>query len=336
MHRYASELARHLKEFSALSIEEISIKGTRLPFLRDTIAKDFFYPLYARSKQGDINQIIDHSYGALAYCLDPRRTVVTCHDLTPLELKSQSSWLGRQRFLYNVRGMLRAKNIVADSESTKKSILKHFHYPGKIWVIPPGIGEKFKKSSDPKQIMNVKERLGLDKSSKYLLHVGLSTPTKNVELILRTLSELPECRLIKVGAFTQAQKGLIDRLNLKDRILSFEGISEEALVEIYNVADLLVFPSFFEGFGWPVLEAMACGCPVICSKTSALPEVAGEAAIYIDPYSETDLKGAIEEVLGNEDLRNELIQKGFKQAQKFSWKKTAQEVLQVYQQMVSL
>ncbi len=334
MRLYAAQLIESLRKSSNFDIQEISIRGRRLPWLKDVLSKDVFYPLYARYRQGDINHIIDHSYGALAYGLDSKRTVVTCHDLIPLELPTQSSWLGRKRFLFNIHGMLRAGNIVAVSESTKQSILKHFRYEGRIWVIPQGVDEKFKKIDDPKRIQALKRELAMNERYRYLLHVGLSTPTKNVELILKTMPRLPEYRLIKVGLFTQAQKRLIENSNLRDRILTFEGISEEALIEIYNVADALLFPSFFEGFGWPVLEAMACGCPVICSKTSALPEVAGDAAKYIDPYSETDFGEAIEEVLGNSGLRSDLIERGLKQAAKFRWQETARKVIEVYKKMM--
>ena len=335
MRIYAEELIQSLKKYSSFEINEVSIKGTQLPFLKDAISKDCFYPLYARLREGDINHIIDHSYGAVAYGLNPRHTVVTCHDLIPLELKSQSSWLGRKRFLYNVRGMLRARNIIAVSESTKQSILKHFRYEGRIWVIPQGINENFKKIKNPKRIEEVKRDLRMNERYRYLLHVGLSTPTKNVELILRSLANLPQCQLIKVGRFTPRQIQMIKELNIEERVSVLALVPQEKLTEIYNVVDLLIAPSLFEGFGLPVVEAMACGCPVICSKTSSLPEVAGDAAVYIDPLSEKSLREAIDKVLMDGSLREKLMEKGLERAKQFSWEKTAAEVLKVYKEILS-
>jgi len=333
MQIYADKLAQHLRQLSPWSIQEISIRGTKLPLLKDSLSKDFFYPVYARFRQGDINHIIDHSYGSLAYALDPDRTVVTCHDLIPLELDSQSSWLGKKKFLYNIRGMLRAKSIIADSESTKQSIKKHFSYKGKIHVIYPGVDECFKKINDPHEIRRIKAKFKIEKKYEYLLHVGVSIPSKNIEMILNVLPALPQCRLIKIGSFGRSQLELIQKLNIENQISIFSNLELNNLVGIYNVVDALVFPSFFEGFGLPVAEALACGCPVICSNTSSLPEVAGDVAHYIDPHSENSLEAAIEEVLTDETLRNKLIQKGFTQAQKFNWQKTASEVLNLYKQI---
>jgi len=126
MQIYADQLLRHLKASSPHTINEFSIEGVKLPFFKDVLSKDFFYPIYTHFKQGDINHIVDHSYGALAYGLDPRKTVVTCHDLNPLEIESQSSRLGRLRFLYNIHGMLKVDHIVAGFREHQTEYFKAF------------------------------------------------------------------------------------------------------------------------------------------------------------------------------------------------------------------
>ena len=329
---YASNLFKELKRYPNLKTNLISIKGTNLPFIKNILSKDIFYPFYAKIKEADINHITDHSYGALAYFLKPEKTIVTCHDLNTLEYPKQSSWLGRKRFLYNLKGMLKAKHIMAISESTKNTILKHFDYKGKIHVVQNGLDKIFKRINN---IQDIKKKYNLNKEYKYILHIGHSKPCKNVELILKTLNKLSRCKLIKVGIFDKKHKKLIKTLKLKNKIIHFQNISQEKLVEIYNIADALVFPSFLEGFGFPVVEAMACGCPVICSNTSSLPEVGRNAPYYINPYSEKEMRKGIKKVLKNARLRKKMIQKGLKQSKKFNWEKTAKQVAEIYNKIIN-
>jgi glycosyltransferase involved in cell wall biosynthesis len=327
---YSSQLIKNLKGTNEFKINPISIKGRTLPFIKNVLSKDIFYLVYAKLKEEDINHITDHSYGALAYFLKPERTIVTCHDLNALEYPKQSSWLGRKRFLYNIKGMLRAKHIITVSESTKRTILKHFNYNGKIYVIYNGLDKRFKRINDINEINKIKNKYKLSKEYKYLLHVGHSKPCKNIESILRVLNKLKNYRLIKVGQFEKKQLILINRLRISNKIIQYQNLSIEELKEIYNIVNVFLFPSLYEGFGFPVAEAMACGCPVICSNTSSLPEVGGNASFYINPNSDKELMQAIKEVLNNPKLRRQMIEKGLKQAKKFSWEKTAKQVLEVY------
>ena len=334
MHVYANNLIQRLIGLRGLEINSISIRGTRLPFIKDAISKDLFYPLYASSQKADVNHILDHSYGSLAYLLDPRKTVVTCHDLNPLEYPPQSTWLGRERFLYNIRGMLRAKYIIADSESTKKTILKYFDYQGEIKVIYLGVDHEFACIEDEEKKKELKNKYKLHLFKKYLLHVGVSYPYKNVEILLRNLKFIPNCGLIKVGSFSKLQERLISKLNLSSRIMQFKNIDKSTLIELYNIADVLVFPSFCEGFGLPVLEAMACGCPVICSQIPILSEIGANIPFFINPHSDFELQKAVLHVLNNGEARGKMIRLGLEQVKKFKWEYTAGEVAKVYQRIV--
>jgi glycosyltransferase involved in cell wall biosynthesis len=285
--------------------------------------------MWARINSGDVNHITDHSYGLLALFLDANKTVVTCHDLIPLEYNKQSSALGKIRFWLNILAMKKAKNIVAVSESTKKAILKYLDHKGKITVIYNGVDSTFRPLSIEKKKM-IRSDLKIGQKEKLLLHVGSSYPVKNVMIILRVLLRLKDYRLIKIGALNKDDIAFIKKNGLEKRIVNFKNIDTERLNGIYNIADIFIFPSFAEGFGLPVLEAMSCGVPVICSNTSSLPEVGGTAASYFDPNDEDEILELIKEIDSHEELRKDMINNGFAQIEKFSWDKHASKLLQLY------
>lgn len=334
MERYANQLVRELP------VEEFVVSSQRLApsgVLNLYYTRYLYYPLKARGHQGDINHIIDHSYGHLVYGLDPKRTVVTCHDLNPL--KHEESWLNLRLFKYSVGGLKQAARIISDSEATKKDLIKFLGIaPDKIKVIPLGVEEKFRVEYDQKGLDRIKKEYRLPEG-KIILHVGGSAYNKNIEGILNAIVKIKDQRsnvfFIKIGSnFTEPQKSLIKDLKLEDCVKFLGEVSEGDLVALYNIADVAVFPSFYEGFGLPVLEAMACGTPVVTSKVSSLPEVAGEAAILVDPHSvESIAKGISKVLLFGELNYQRMVQKGLEQAKKFTWQKTTEETLKVYKEV---
>ena len=329
MHIYANCLTAYLQKLPDYKIEVISIKGRRYPVIKNVFSKELYYPIYAKIREGDINHVTDQSYGSLAYLLNPKKTIVTCHDLVPLEIDCLN-WIHKQKYLYNVKGMLRVRNIIAVSQSTKRSIEKHFDYKGNIHVIYNGVDEIYNPIKESENMSLIRKKFNLETNKKYILHVGNSLPYKNVEMILHVLSQMKEVSLIKVGAFTRKQLRLISKLKLAEQIKFFENLEKKDLRSLYNTAEMLIFPSLWEGFGLPVLEAMACGCPVVCSKTSSLPEVGGGAPIYIDPNFAEEIKNAIKQVIEDQNLRKEMISRGVAQAGKFNWNNTAKEVIKIY------
>ena len=171
---------------------------------------------------------------------------------------------------------------------------------------------------------------------RYILFVGGFNPRKNLGNLLRAYSLVKDTLphdLVIVGfkrwKYSQDFK-LIEELGLQDRVHKLDYVSDEDLVAIYNLADLFVFPSLYEGFGIPVLEAMACGCPVVSTKTGCTPEVAGDAAVLVNPYDYTEIANAIKKVLSDESVRTSLIKKGLERIHNFSWKKCAGETLQLF------
>ncbi len=333
---YAEQIFESLKRNSGqrfiLSLFEP--KDRSLPIIKNLISKDIYYPILAKFKSADINHITDHSYGLLALWLKPEKTIVTCHDLNPCEYSRQSSFLGKIRFWLNILTMKRAKNIIAVSNSTKTTILKHLNYKGTITVIHNGVNPLFGTISVEDKIL-VKNSLNISAQKKILLHIGSDYPVKNIGFILRILLKLDDFIFVKVGNFGQDNLDFISRNRLEDRIINLKNVSIEKLNEIYNIADIFIFPSFVEGFGLPILEAMRCGCPVICSNNSSLPEVGGDAARYFEANDELEAIRLIENITSNKTLRYSMIKNGFAQSEKFSWDKNALALVELYEKILN-
>jgi len=171
----------------------------------------------------------------------------------------------------------------------------------------------------------------------FILYVGTLEPRKNIPTLIHAFAKVkkdgfPQKLLLIGGKGWKYEEifSAINELSLTDQILIPGYVPDEDLVYFYNVADLFVYPSLYEGFGLPPLEAMACGTPVITSNKSSLPEVVGDAALLVDPLDVRALAGAIERVLANEELRAQLSERGLKRAKFFSWKKTAERTWEVY------
>ena len=178
----------------------------------------------------------------------------------------------------------------------------------------------------------------LDES--YILYVGSERRRKNLGRLFEAFAalkpELPELKLVKIGSAGRSKKFRDDTikqlssLGIAGDVIFVDHISELELAYYYSSATLLAYPSLYEGFGFPPLEAMACGCPVVTSNTSSLPEVVGEAGIMVDPYDTSSLVRAMRRVLTDSGLRNDMVRRGLEQAKKFSWERTAELTLQLY------
>jgi glycosyltransferase involved in cell wall biosynthesis len=234
----------------------------------------------------------------------------------------------------------KAKAIITLSQHSKKDILKIL--PGvsedKIKVIAPGITSIFKKIEAPNNVKEVKSKYHI--RDKFILTVCQTHKRKNLGRLIEAFYQLKVNKhiphqLIIAGGKGDAHDELISFINQKNipDVIITGYISDIEVCLLYNSAEVMVYPSLFEGYGFPVIEAMACGTPVITSNVSSLPEAAGDAAMLINPYQVDEIVQAMDMVINNQELRNQLIQKGFKHAQRFSWENTAQETIKVLEKV---
>jgi len=268
------------------------------------------------------------------------RTVFTLHDLIFLFHPETHKPLNRWFLTLMMPRFLRAADaIIAVSECTKRDAIRFYGIPEeKITVIYEGVSPHFRPAS-PEAVRAVREKYSLPEH--FILYVGTIEPRKNLTALLEAFTNLQSAicnlHLVFVGKKGWLYEGFFRRLRelgLEDRVLFTGYVPDEDLPAIYSAADLFVFPSLYEGFGLPVLEAMACGTPVVCSNTSSLPEVAGDAALLVDPTDMRALAGAMKRALTDEEKRKEMREKGLRRAAKFSWEKAATMTLKVYQDVL--
>ncbi|MGC8719916.1 MAG: glycosyltransferase family 4 protein [Thermodesulforhabdaceae bacterium] len=230
-----------------------------------------------------------------------------------------------------------ASHIITISEFIRQEVLEFLPVePHRVTAVPLASSGNFRPRAIS-SVRNIMEKYGLRKP--YILAVGTIDPRKNLRLLLRSLALMnrEDVMLVMVGWKGWGYGDLANEIEkLKARIpIRFLGyLSDEELAALYSGAHFLVYPSLYEGFGLPVLEAMACGCPVICSSTSSLPEVAGDAALYIDPHNAGDLAGKMELLLDDEPMRQDLVHRGLLRAAEFSWEKVAEKTLQVFRSII--
>ncbi|GAH31265.1 unnamed protein product [marine sediment metagenome] len=227
--------------------------------------------------------------------------------------------------------------IIAVSHTSKKDIIK-FTGVDKSKIVAIHVAtDIFTGPLNSSFIEKVKTKYALP--SRFILHVGIIYPEKNVERLIQAFAKVAEKfphKLVLVGGFRWKYSrvfGLIEEFNLKDKVIITNWIPRSELPAFYKLADLFAFPSLYEGFGVPVLEAMACGCPVVTSSTGATPEIVGDAALIVNPKSVDEIYKATVRVLEDEKLKKELVSKGYARAKKFSWEKSARETLSVFKEL---
>lgn len=257
--------------------------------------------------------------------------VLTVHDM--IHEKFSHMFSSKDITANNKRLLVeKASKIIAVSENTKKDIIEVYGIDeSKIKVIYLGNSLVY----NPDVIINI------DIPKKYILFVGSRGGYKNFDKFVSSVSKILHsdyelCVLcIGGGRFTPDEIKCFSEYNISRQIFQYD-LNDRSLAYFYRHAKLFVFPSLYEGFGIPILEAFACECPLVCSATSSLPEIAGNAARYFDPYDEESMRDAILDVLNNEKLRDSLIQNGSERLSLFSWKKTAFQTGEVYRNILSL
>jgi len=260
------------------------------------------------------------------------RTVLTVHDLSFL-LYPDHFVPKLVRYLQRVvpRSVARADRVLADSEATRADLIRSLGVPAeKVEVLYSGVDPRFRPEPEPKERERLRARYGVG-DRPYIFSVGTLQPRKNFVRLIRAFARLrPEAHLLIAGGRGWLYEAILAEAEKhRDRVHILGFVDDVDLPALYRGARLFVFPSFYEGFGLPVLEAMACGVPVVCSNASSLPEVAGDAALLVDPYDEEGLTAAMEQVLEDPALRDEMAAKGLQQAARFTWDRAARQLLKV-------
>lgn len=267
-------------------------------------------------------------------------TLVTVYDTIPLIFPRHFPVGIRGRFKLAVQkySLAGAKAVITISQNSKKDIVKYLGVPEeKIFVTYLAPGEEFKKLEVKNQMLKVKQKYNLP--DIFVLYVGDVNWHKNLVNLVKAMQNIgSEASLVMAGkAFkqndlkeTQTINRLVKELGISKRVIMPGYVSEAELAAIYNLATVYCQPSVYEGFGLPVLEAMACGCPVLAVNCASLPEVAGQAVLSVKSDSDNIARG-LSKLMASKDLRSALVEKGYRQVNKFSWHKTARETLAVYQ-----
>ena len=273
----------------------------------------------------------------------PAPVIVTVFDVaflvfpetkTPEDASYWSTWVRR-----SVR---RAERVIATSEATKRDLVNLCGTPPeRIVTIPLGVDPRFRPAEDAEQARQICSRYGA--ISPFVLYVGNIEPRKNLVRLVAAYHRLKGRYKDLPKLVICGEKGwlyddvfrTVEELNLQEDVLFIGYVSHYELMCLYTEAQALLYPSLYEGFGLPILEAMACGTPVVTSNVSSMPEVAGDAAILVDPYSEAEIADAIEAVLTDATLHARLINRGFAQAKRFTWTDVARRTLDVYREVAT-
>ena len=297
-------------------------------------------PLYATyfSGQVDIYHGPDFALPPIGKTL---RKVVTVHDLAFLEhpeyvVPSLTTYLKKV-----VPEAVAAADVICTvSQEVSRTLVEHLQTPPeKLVVIPNGVSRYFKRVTDPVLLGATRHKFAL--KHPLVLGVGTLEPRKNHLGLIKAFYQAQKKKRGPAMLALAGGKGwlyeetlrLVEELHLEKKVRFLGQVSDLELVTLYSLADVFAFPSFFEGFGVPPLEAMACGAPVITSKTSSLPEVVGDAALLIDPHNSGELSDAITRILENKQLQEELRQKGYERIKLFTWPASAHKMLSVYQKL---
>ncbi|EKD85573.1 MAG: Glycosyl transferase, group 1 [uncultured bacterium] len=263
-------------------------------------------------------------------------SVVSIFDLSYLKYPE----LFKKKDLYQLKiwgrySIKRAKAVITISESSKNAIIEEYKLASdKVHVVYPGIKELINNREI--NMTDLQKKYGIKKN--FILFVGTIQPRKNIARMVEAISQIPELELIVVGKKGWQYEGILDsprKFGVENRVKFLEFVPDEELSELYKNAICFVLPSLYEGFGLPILEAMKYGCPVVTSNTSSLPEAGGDAALYFDPEDSSDIAEKIKKLLSDDKLREDMIEKGYKQAKKFSWEKAAKETLHVLKEVAN-
>jgi alpha-1,3-rhamnosyl/mannosyltransferase len=352
--RYVVNLAHALRQVAPdmdfQVLHDPSATEPRLK-LRDLPLIDCAVSPFSLQQQWRVRQVLRAANAAVyhsPYYLMPYRpgvpSIFTCHDLIPLICPQY--FTATQRLIYRFTHQLAlrtARVTIAVSRSTQHDLMQRLDaQPYRVMVIPEGVDVHF-QPQPRSEIHRVRAKYALP--AKVMLYFGSNKPHKNIVRLVQAFAELEargqklEVSLVIAGLWDaryNEAKQLVEERGLRDRVHFIGAVADDDLPALYSSATLFVFQSLYEGFGLPVLEAMACGTPVVCGGTSSLPEVTGPAALTFDPLNVEAIAAAIERLIDDADLRASLRQAGLARAAQFTWERVAEQTVEVYRAVASM
>jgi glycosyltransferase involved in cell wall biosynthesis len=268
--------------------------------------------------------------------------VTSIHDLSFEHLPETFKWRSHTQMKITIRRTARnASHIVTCSEYSRQDIIDTYKIaPERVTTIPLAAADWFRPVTDETALETIRKRYDLP--GDFILGVGSVQPRKNLVRLIEAYSMLSDKRdlppLILVGKkawlFEDSLKAAVEH-GVEDKVRFTDFVPDEDLPGLYTLSTCFVYPSFFEGFGIPPLEAMQCGSPVITGNRTSLPEVVGDAGILVDPFDVTSIADAMDRLLGDSQLREDLRRKGFERAKLFSWKRAARETLDIFEKVMN-
>lgn len=303
------------------------------------------YPLVWPESAGELVHLPQRGQSSLLWNKGKHRVIVTVHDIIHYLHRSQPEMHiyrhGIQRWfdIFSVRMLKRADMVLASSEFTRQTLIDHAAVlPQRVQVIYLGVEtNRFRPLEIPKTFY---QKYGLDSSYHYILHISTEEARKNVGALIRAFAKVhaqyQDARLLKIGRplypqQRQANLRLIGELGLENAVIFIDHVPDDDLPLFYNAARVMVLPSLMEGFGFPVLESMACGTPVVCSNAASLPELAGEAALLVHPRDVDGLAQAILSVFVDTSCARQMKERGLQWVRNFTWEATARQTIDIYQ-----
>jgi glycosyltransferase involved in cell wall biosynthesis len=359
LRRYATDLEIHLAgEISGLTLEPTDQAAAprtsgawRLPQwpapgaseMRRYLARYWTYPRRVHRMSADLVHVLDHSYAHLLLTERRRPTIVTVHDLLPVMTVKRGARTWRD-YLRNwllervLKGLRRADAWVVATEWMRAELSQWLGGEEAIHVVPFGVDDAFLEQP-PRSRPEARARWNLPEGAFVLLHVGSVVPRKNLPVVISTLDGLRrlgiDAWLLQIGGqLTEDHLADVQRRGLTGYVRSVGEATEPELRAAYHASDVLLFPSLYEGFGFPVLEAMASGLPVVTSGAGGLAEVAGSAAVVVGGREAEPYVTAVRRVAENRHWRDQLVARGRSHARQFRWVETARKTAEVYRQLV--
>ena len=350
MDGYAESLAVALRDpcSGIASIEEVrpdggSTGGVMPVRLSNVMSRYPRYLLKAHATRLAVNHIVDQAYGHLVYVLDASRTIVTCHDIFPLKL-----WKGAIRglepramppatVLLSLSGLKRARTIVTPTRATKEDLVTFLGIdPEKVRVVPYGIDAAHHEPRADERARAVEQFPLAGGAARYILTVDTGAAYKNPRATVEVLARVravsnADVRLVRVGPpLAERERRRALQSGVLTAIIELGPLPCKDVALLYYRSDALLFPSFYEGFGWPPLEAMACGLPVVSSRAAAVEEVVSDAALCADAEDYDALAAHMLRVLDDPATADHLIRSGRARAAAFTWDRAARDVTELY------